>query len=98
MLLCINIGAVDYLGKTETHFTLNFSRNGAFVAGQYYNFVRLGKEGYRRIFRNLYKVYDFLVQKMEESGHFEILSNGDMPVVAFRIKPELNKSYDEVSC
>lgn len=86
---------VDYLGKTETHMCLNFSRNGAFIAGQYYNFVRYGKEGYHRKFSNLFKVYNFIVEKLQATGHFEILSSGDLPVVAFRLKPELKKEYDE---
>ena len=30
-------------------FALNFSRPGAQVIAQYYNFVRLGFEGYRRV-------------------------------------------------
>ena len=30
-------------------FALNFSRPGAQVVAQYYNFVRLGRDGYRRV-------------------------------------------------
>jgi glutamate decarboxylase len=30
-------------------FALNFSRPGAHVAAQYYNFLRLGFEGYRQV-------------------------------------------------
>ena len=59
---------VDYLGATETHFGLNFSRPGAYVAAQYYQFVRLGKEGYRRIYANLMHIYDFVVEKLQETG------------------------------
>lgn len=51
---------VDYLGGTATHMTMNFSRNGAFPIAAYYNFVRLGKEGYRRTFANLFKVRTIL--------------------------------------
>ena len=29
-------------------FTLNFSRPGNQIVGQYYNFLRLGRSGYRR--------------------------------------------------
>jgi glutamate decarboxylase len=86
---------VDYLGKKETHMTMNFSRNGAFIAGQYYNFIRYGKEGYHRIFSNVFKVYNYLIEKLQDTGHFDILSTGDLPVVAFRLKPELQKDYDE---
>ena len=34
-------------------FTLNFSRPGNQVVGQYYNFLRLGREGYTRIMQSL---------------------------------------------
>src|SRR5205085_1920271 len=40
---------VDYLGGEMPTFSLNFSRPGAQVAAQYYNFLRLGFEGYRRV-------------------------------------------------
>lgn len=30
-------------------FALNFSRSGNQIVGQYYNFTRLGFEGYRRV-------------------------------------------------
>ena len=37
----------NYLGKRDATFTLNFSTSSAMVLAQYYNFVRLGHEGYR---------------------------------------------------
>src|SRR3954470_7686200 len=40
---------VNYLGDNMPTFALNFSRPGAQVIGQYYNFVRLGFEGYARV-------------------------------------------------
>ena len=36
----------NYLGKTDATFTLNFSTGAAMVLAQYYNFVRLGRDGY----------------------------------------------------
>jgi len=36
----------NYLGETDATFTLNFSTGSAMVLAQYYNFVRLGREGY----------------------------------------------------
>ena len=30
-------------------FALNFSRPGSQIVAQYYNFLRLGREGYRRV-------------------------------------------------
>ena len=40
--------SVNYLGADITQVGLNFSRPGAQVLGQYYQFVRLGFEGYRQ--------------------------------------------------
>src|SRR4029079_13747785 len=39
---------VSYLGGNMPTLALNFSRPGAQVLLQYYNFLRLGREGYRR--------------------------------------------------
>ena len=40
---------VNYLGGDMPTFTLNFSRPGNQVVGQYYNFLRLGREGYSQV-------------------------------------------------
>ena len=40
---------VNYLGDNMPTFALNFSRPGAQVVAQYYNFLRLGFDGYRRV-------------------------------------------------
>ncbi len=46
---------VNYLGGDMPTFTLNFSRPGNQIIAQYYNFIRLGFEGYRRIMLSLQK-------------------------------------------
>ncbi len=40
---------VNYLGGSMPTFALNFSRPGAQVVAQYYQLVRLGRDGYRRV-------------------------------------------------
>ena len=40
---------VNYLGSPQVSFTLNFSKSSVHVIGQYYQFLRLGKSGYRNI-------------------------------------------------
>ena len=40
---------VNYLGDNMPTFALNFSRPGAQVVAQYYNFLRLGFDGYRSV-------------------------------------------------
>ena len=49
-------------------FTLNFSRPGNQIVGQYYNFVRLGFEGYRRIMEYLRDVAMHLSSEHRRDG------------------------------
>ena len=44
--------SVNYLGANITQVGLNFSRPAAQILGQYYNFIRLGYEGYREVQQN----------------------------------------------
>jgi glutamate decarboxylase len=70
-------------------FTLNFSRPGNQIVGQYYNFVRLGREGYTRIMSTLRDLAVHLSGAIAEMGPFEVLSDGSaIPVLSFRIKDE----------
>lgn len=76
---------VNYLGGDMPTFTLNFSRPGNQIVGQYYNFVRLGRDGYRRIMERLRDVAHRLAERIAAMDEFEIISDGtDIPVLAFR--------------
>ena len=44
---------VNYLGGDMPTFTLNFSRPGNQIVGQYFNFIRLGRAGYTSIMETL---------------------------------------------
>ena len=44
---------VNYLGGNMPTFALNFSRPGGPIIAQYYDLVRLGREGYTRIHQRL---------------------------------------------
>jgi glutamate/tyrosine decarboxylase-like PLP-dependent enzyme len=35
---------------------------------QYYNFIRLGKDGFYRTFDNLFHIYHYLAGKLEATG------------------------------
>ncbi len=77
---------VDYLGGEMSTFTLNFSRPGSLVVGQYYNFLRLGHYGYRRIMRTLRTTAGRLAEAIAEIGPFELVRRGDeIPVVTFSV-------------
>ena len=74
-------------GKMDT-FTLNFSRSGAPVVAQYYNFVRLGFEGYREVQRTCLDVATRMADRMAQIPCLQVLSDGsEAPVVAVRLRP-----------
>ncbi len=78
---------VNYLGGDMPTFTLNFSRPGNQIVGQYYNFVRLGREGYTRIMEYLRDVALYLSGEIEKMGPFQVVSDGTaIPVVAFQVR------------
>ncbi|MEQ6902595.1 glutamate decarboxylase [Nocardioides sp. YIM 152588] len=77
---------VNYLGGDMPTFTLNFSRPGNQLVGQYYNFVRLGRDGYTRIMETLRDVAQSLAAGIADLGPFTVVSDGtDIPVVTFRM-------------
>ena len=43
----------NYLGKVDATFTLNFSTGASMVLAQYYNFVRLGRDGYTYVMKQM---------------------------------------------
>jgi glutamate decarboxylase len=77
---------VNYLGGQMPTFALNFSRPGSQVAAQYYNFLRLGFEGYRQVQLTCQDVARYLATEIAAIGPFELLSDGsDLPVLAFKL-------------
>jgi glutamate decarboxylase len=77
---------VNYLGGEMPTFALNFSRPGAHVAAQYYNFLRLGFAGYQRVHQACQDVAVHMSSRIAKMGPFELISAGrDLPVFAFRL-------------
>jgi glutamate decarboxylase len=78
---------VDYLGGDMPTFSLNFSRPGAQVVAQYYNFLRLGRAGYRAVNQTCRDTARWLAERVREVGPFELVSDGsELPVFAFRLR------------
>ena len=78
---------VNYLGDNMPTFALNFSRPGAQVVAQYYNFLRLGFEGYAEVQQYARDVATRLSTAIAEIGPFELITRGDeLPVFAFTLK------------
>jgi glutamate decarboxylase len=81
---------VNYLGGEMPSFAINFSRPGNSVIAQYFNFLRLGHEGYRRIQQRCQDTALYLSGKLGGMGPFELLSKGDeLPVFAFKLAPDI---------
>ena len=66
---------LHYLGSVEYSFSLNFSRPAAPIIAQYYNFVHLGKEGYRRVALTDLQNARLLSRALEKSGYYYVLSD-----------------------
>ncbi|AQQ68251.1 glutamate decarboxylase [Microbulbifer agarilyticus] len=80
---------VNYLGGEMPTATLNFSRNAAPVAYQYYVFLRLGFEGFRKIMQCTLDNSHYLRQRLLDSGYFDVLNATQrIPVVALTLKEE----------
>lgn len=89
---------VNYLGGDMPTFTLNFSRPGNQIVGQYYNFLRLGREGYTRIMEMLRDVAVYLSTEIAAMEPFEVLSDGSaIPVLAFKVKDPSNFTVFHIS-
>jgi glutamate decarboxylase len=90
---------VNYLGGDMPTFALNFSRPGAQIAAQYYNFLRLGFEGYRRVQQECRNVATYVSDGVAQLGPFELITNGtELPVFAFKLRDDVdNYSVFDVS-
>lgn len=89
---------VNYLGGDQPTFNLNFSRGASQIIAQYYNFLRLGRDGYRRIMTALQQNARYLTEQLEATGHVTMLSKpGQLPVVTFALKDTVRVTVFEVS-
>ncbi|KAF8014580.1 hypothetical protein BT93_H0413 [Corymbia citriodora subsp. variegata] len=78
---------INYLGSDQPTFTLNFSKGSSQIIAQYYQFIRLGFEGYKDIMENCMANARSLREGIEKTGRFNILSKDEgVPVVTFSLK------------
>lgn len=64
--------SVNYLGANITQVGLNFSRPGAQILGQYYQFIRLGFEGYRAIQNSCMEVAKYIHEEIAKLPQFNV--------------------------
>jgi glutamate decarboxylase len=87
---------VNYLGGNMPTLALNFSRPGGQVIAQYYNFLRLGREGYRRIHEASYRNAQYLAGEIAKLGPFEIIYAGDgngIPALCWKLKEGVDHGF-----
>ncbi len=86
---------VNYLGGNMPTFALNFSRPGGQVIAQYYNFLRLGTEGYRKIHQACYRTAAYLSDEIKKMGLFHVLydGRGGIPGLCWSLKADTNPGF-----
>ncbi|CCW10939.1 glutamate decarboxylase [Rhodococcus aetherivorans] len=89
---------VNYLGGDMPTFTLNFSRPGNQIVGQYYNFLRLGRDGYRRVMKTLRSTASRLAGQIAGIEGMRLISDGTaIPVIAFELTGDPGFTVFDVS-
>ena len=86
---------VNYLGGNMPTFALNFSRPGGQIIAQYYNFLRLGKEGYRKIQQACYDTAAYIADEIAKMGPFKIIydGHGGIPALCWSLKEGANPGF-----
>ncbi len=81
---------VNYLGGNMRDIGLNFSRPGGQIVCQYYNFLRLGRDGYGKIHGACYDTARDLAKGIADLGPFEVIYDGDratgIPAICWKLK------------
>ena len=86
---------VNYLGSNIPTFALNFSRPGGQIVAQYYNFLRLGREGYKGIHDACYETAAYIADQIDQMGPFKVIYNGrgGIPALCWSLKDGLDTGY-----
>jgi glutamate decarboxylase len=71
---------------------MNFSRPGAQVVGQYFNFIHLGFEGYQHRMKTLEAIACHLADSIAKLGPLRLVSHplGQLPVFAVSLDPAIS--------
>jgi glutamate decarboxylase len=88
---------VNYLGGNMRDIALNFSRPGGQIMCQYYNFLRLGKEGYRKIHTACYDTAKYISAAIAKLGPFEVIYDGEtdggIPALCWKMKDGVDPGF-----
>ena len=85
--------SVNYLGAEVTQVGLNFSRPAAQILGQYYNFIRLGREGYYSVQHNSMEIARYCHRRISQMECFEVYSDEVVnPLFVWSLNPEYERN------
>ena len=85
--------SVNYLGANITQVGLNFSRPAAQILGQYYQFIRLGFQGYKEVQYNSLQIAKYIHSEIAKMVPFVNYSNDVVnPLFIWYLKPEYAKN------
>lgn len=87
---------VNYLGGDMPTFALNFSRPGGQIIAQYYNLIRHGREGYKRIQQACLDHGIYIAEEVKKLGLFELLYDGKsaLPGAAWMLKKGIYPGFN----
>ncbi|MFI3315702.1 MAG: glutamate decarboxylase [Rikenellaceae bacterium] len=85
--------SVNYLGANITQVGLNFSRPAAQILGQYYQFIRLGFEGYKKVQEGSMAVAKYSHLEIGKMKQFKLYSSEVVnPLFIWYMEPEYQKT------
>jgi len=88
---------VNYLGGDMPDFQINFSRPAGQVICQYYEFIRLGRDGYQAVHEASYTTGQYLAESIVKLGPFDLLCSSQpeegIPAVTWRIREGEDPGY-----
>ena len=89
---------INYLGGVMNNYSLNFSKSSSGLLAQYYNFLRFGKIGYKKIMDAVMNNAAILEKYLLNSGYFELLTATKyLPVVVVRLNADYGFSVFDLS-
>lgn len=86
---------VNYLGGNMPTFALNFSRPAGQIICQYYNLLRLGHEGYKRIQDACYDTTKYMAKEINKMKIFDLVADGTdgIPALTWRLKSNAKVNF-----
>jgi glutamate decarboxylase len=89
---------INYLGGSAPTYSLNFSQASQGVILQYYNFLRLGFDGYQAVMQAIDHNAKALREKLREMDVFDMIGEETfMPVIAVSMKKDCGHDVFELS-